>query len=294
MLASSISRRLLKNKIKVKKFSLFLLFCSFSFGIHAQSGFEAGGWIGISNYFGDLNTNFRMNKSGPAGGLGLRYNFNNRVCLRVGANAGVVEATDADSDNLFERTRNLSFKSKIADASLLLEFNFLPYDHGSRDNFWTPYIFAGFGATKFDPMAKIDNEWVELRPLGTEGQFKGEEYSLVAGHWAYGAGFKIDLNFEWSLNIEVSGRRLGTDYLDDVSTSYPDLEDLSFLHGDVAVRLSDRSVELLDSPLFIENNINQPIGTEGRQRGNSRTKDSYIYIGVGIMYYFGDLRCPYD
>jgi hypothetical protein len=278
----------------VKRYIALLIFCSLTLFVNAQRGFEAGGWLGVSNYFGDLNTNFRLDKVGPAGGLGLRYNFNNRVSLRLGGNVGVVEADDADSNNLFERTRNLSFKSRVADASLLLEFNFLPYDHGSRDHFWTPYLFAGFGATKFDPMAKIDGEWVELRPLATEGQFKGEEYSLVAGHWAYGGGFKIDLSFEWSLNIEISARRMGTDYLDDVSTVYPDLEDLEQAHGSIAVALSDRSVELLGSDLFESNGITSPIGEEGRQRGNSRNKDTYIYVGVGLMYYFGDLRCPYE
>ncbi len=278
----------------MKRYIALLIFCSLTLFVNAQRGFEAGGWLGVSNYFGDLNTNFRLDKVGPAGGLGLRYNFNNRVSLRLGGNVGVVEADDADSNNLFERTRNLSFKSRVADASLLLEFNFLPYDHGSRDHFWTPYLFAGFGATKFDPMAKIDGEWVELRPLATEGQFKGEEYSLVAGHWAYGGGFKIDLSFEWSLNIEISARRMGTDYLDDVSTVYPDLEDLEQAHGSIAVALSDRSVELLGSDLFESNGITSPIGEEGRQRGNSRNKDTYIYVGVGLMYYFGDLRCPYE
>jgi len=278
----------------VKKYTLFLLFCTLTLCVNAQRGFEAGGWLGVSNYFGDLNTNFRLDKVGPAGGVGLRYNFNNRIALRMGANFGVVQADDADSDNLFEKTRNLSFKSKIADASLMMEFNFLQYDHGSRDFFWTPYIFAGFGATKFDPMAKIDGEWVELRPLATEGQFKGEEYSLVAGHWAYGGGFKIDLSFEWSLNIEISARRMGTDYLDDVSTVYPDFDDLETAHGQIAVDLSDRSVELIGSDLFEQNGITEPVGQEGRQRGNSKNKDTYIYVGIGVMYYFGDLLCPYE
>lgn len=284
----------LKNISKVKKYTLFLLFCGLTLCANAQRGFEAGGWLGVSNYFGDLNTNFRLNQVGPAGGVALRYNFNNRISLRLAGNVGEVEADDADSNNLFEQTRNLSFKSKVADASLLLEFNFLQYNHGSRDNFWTPYLFAGFGATKFNPQAEIDGNVVDLRPLATEGQFQGEEYSLVAGHWAYGGGFKIDLSYEWSLNIEISARRLGTDYLDDVSTVYPDLGDLEQAHGNIAVALSDRSVELLGSELFESNGITSPVGEEGRQRGNSRNKDSFIYVGIGVMYYFGDLRCPYE
>jgi len=279
---------------KVKRYILTLIIGGMTFCAQAQAGFELGGWVGVANYFGDLNTNFRLNQLKPAGGAGLRYNFNSRVGIRVAGSVGVVEAFDSDSDNLFERSRNLSFRSQVADASLLLEFNFLRYEHGSRDYPWTPYVFAGFGATKFDPTAEINGERVELRELGTEGQFNGEEYSLVTGHWAYGGGFKIDLNYEWSINIEVSVRRLGTDYLDDVSTVYPDFDDLLTTHGQIAVDLSDRSGELIGSDFAEQNNLELPIGTEGRQRGDSRGNDVTVYFGVGVMYYFGDLRCPYE
>ena len=261
--------------------------------MQAQRGFEAGLWLGGTNYFGDLNTSFSFADMGLAGGVGLRYNFNTRVALRIATNFGRIAADDADSDNLFERSRNLSFRSNVADAGLFLEFNFLPYEHGSRDYFWTPYLYTGFGVTKFEPQAQIDGQWVDLRPLGTEGQFKGEEYSLISNHWVLGGGIKIDLSYEWSLNFEISSRRMKTDYLDDVSTVYPEMDDLEDFRGALAVRLSDRSVELPDE-FFTENNLERPIGTPGAQRGNSRTKDYYIYFGVGLMYYFGDLRCPYD
>ena len=40
-------------------------------------------------------------------------------------------------------------------------------------------------------------------------------------------GLKYDLNYEWSLNVELSVRQPGTDYLDDVSTVYPDMFELA-------------------------------------------------------------------
>jgi len=277
----------------VKQFFILIFFIGTFFQTQAQAGFETGGWLGVSTYFGDLNTNTRLTDIGLAGGVKLRYNFNNRIGLQISAGAGSVSADDKDSDNNFELARNLNFSSSVADVSLLLEFNFLPYEHGSRDQFWTPYLFAGFGATKFNPQTEIDGMTVDLRDLGTEGQFRGEEYSLVASHLAYGFGFKIDLSYEWSLNFEISSRRMRSDYLDDVSTVYPEMDDLEDFRGELAVRLSDRSAELPDE-FFTENNLERPIGTPGSQRGNSRTKDYYIYFGVGIMYYFGDLRCPYE
>ena len=83
----------------MKKSFLIVLITGLFFQIQAQRGWEAGGWLGVSNYFGDLNTNLRVDRVGPAGGLALRYNFNERVCFKLGANAGRVQADDADSDN---------------------------------------------------------------------------------------------------------------------------------------------------------------------------------------------------
>ena len=262
----------------------------------AQRGAEAGIWLAGVNYFGDLNTNLRLNRDGPAVGAGLRFNFNERVCGKLGANIGRVEAYDSDSPNLFEQARNLSFRSTVADLGAQMEFNFLPYIHGSKDNSWTPYLFAGLGVTYFNPKAEMDGKWTALRPLGTEGQFKGEEYFTVVGGWVYGAGFKIDLNYEWSINIDISARRLFSDYLDDVSRTYPDAGDVEDLRGAEAVPFIDRSYELFqkDPDFFTRNNIEAPIGEPGRQRGNSKNNDTYVYLGIGIYYYFGDLKCPYE
>lgn len=271
------------------------LVISFGLSANAQEGIEAGGWLGVSHYFGDLNTNMRLDHPGLAGGLGLRYNFNPRVSLKLQMGTSTLQAYDSDSPNTFERARNLHFKSRVNDLAFQLEFNFLEYLHGHPDQFWSPYIMLGLGITQFNPKAAFDGTWQKLRPLGTEGQFKGEEYFTVAGSWVYGMGVKIDLTYEWSLNIDLSARRLFTDYLDDVSTVYPDLEDVADLRGELAVNLVDRSSELFakDPNFFTVNQIEHPIAEAGRQRGNSRNNDTYVYFGIGLYYYFGDIKCPY-
>lgn len=251
----------------------------------AQYGWEAGGWAGVSYYFGDLNTNFRLNRPALAGGINARYNFNKRLCMKLAASYGQVSADDAESENIFERARNLNFQSDIIDGTAQFEFNFFTYTHGSKDEFYTPYLFAGLSVFHFNPQTEFGGELVDLRPLGTEGQFKGEEYSQVSAALAYGAGMKIDLSYRWSINVEISARRLMTDYLDDVSTVYPDLDDLARARGDDAAALSDRSI-------LIEGVNDTSIGEPGRQRGNSEDNDSFVFVGVSFMYYFGDLRCP--
>lgn len=249
----------------------------------AQRGWEVGGWLGASNYFGDLNTNYDL-MPGLAGGAIARYNFNERVCFKLSANYGQLAADDANSDNPFEQARNLRFESIVADGAAQIEFNFLPYFHGSKDQFFTPYLFGGVGFFYFNPKTEYEGELVELRPLGTEGQFKGEEYFSTAGSLVYGGGFKVDLSYEWSLNFMISGRKLFTDYLDDVSTVYPDPDDLENLRGQIAIDLSNRSIPISGVP--------DTLGEQGQQRGDASNKDTYVFVGVGLVYYFGDLRCP--
>ena len=263
---------------------LSFFYLSILLSVQAQRGWEVGGWGGVSNYFGDLNTNFDISRPGIAGGAIFRYNFNERLCIKFSGNYGQVSADDANSSNPYERARNLSFQTSIIDFTTQFEFNFLPYVHGSEEHFYTPYLFGGLSFFHFNPKTEYNDELVELRPLGTEGQFKGEEYYLVQGGLAYGIGFKFDLSEVWSMNVELSGRSLFTDYLDDVSTVYPDKSDLRQLRGDVAVELSDRSIPI--------DGIEGNIGQAGRQRGNRNNKDSYVFLGVGFVYYFGDLRCP--
>ncbi|NRB47826.1 MAG: outer membrane beta-barrel protein [Saprospiraceae bacterium] len=269
----------------VKNIALLVLFLSIGTISMAQRGWEAGPWAGVSYYFGDLNTSYNLSKPQFAAGMIARYNFNNRLALKFSGNYGYILADDADSKNIYERARNLSFESPIIDASAQFEFNFLPYVHGSQEEYFTPYLFAGLSAFYFNPQAELNGELYELRALGTEGQFKGEEYFTVQGALNFGIGLKLDLSYEWSLNFELSVRQTFTDYLDDVSTIYPDESDLLRARGELAVQLSDRSITI---PGVVE----ETLGIEGRQRGDSSTNDSYLFLGVGLVYYFGDLRCP--
>jgi opacity protein-like surface antigen len=263
----------------VKKIFLYFGLIVLPYLVQAQQGWEIGALGGVSNYFGDLNTSFNVAHPGASATAVARYNFNNRVSLRASAMIGQIKGDDAWSNNAFEKKRNLSFRSSITEASLMGEFNFLPYTHGSNDEFFTPYLLAGLNVFSYNPEAKYNNEWVELRSLGTEGQFINNEYGTASLGLLYGGGFKIDLTEKWSLNIEVAGRKVFTDYIDDVSGLYPDLRDVKRLRGNIAADLVDRSGE-------------PRIGTTGRQRGNGKNNDAYATASIGIVFYFGDLKCP--
>lgn len=253
----------------------------------AQTGWEAGLWIGAGHYFGDLNTRYNLEKPGEAFGLMARYNFNDRVALKFAGNYGVISASDVYSKNPFEIDRNLSFRSPVMEVSAQGEFNFLPFTHGSKDAFFSPYFLLGASVFQFNPQTYYLNKWVDLRPLGTEGQFKGKEYYTVSSAFLFGVGLKYDLSERWSMQLELSGRNTFTDYLDDVSTVYPNKRNLFLERGNVgslAVALSDRSL----STAAGSNSSDK----SGFMRGNADNRDAFVFMEVGFLYFFGNLRCP--
>lgn len=251
--------------------------------IYSQRGLELGAWIGTAQYFGDLNNLYRMNEPGlAAGGIG-RYNFNNRTSVRAQLNYERIRASDSKSSNNYDHRRNLSFYSNIIEVAPALEFNFFHYKHGSRTEFYTPYLYCGYSFFYFNPKTKINNQIVSLRELGTEGQLIGQEYYSISGAWLIGSGLKFDLNYRWSINVDIGYRAAATDFLDDVSGVYPNYSELKSTRGDLAVLLADRS-------LPDENNVK--LGISGHQRGDARDRDAFMTIGINLVYFFGKLRCP--
>lgn len=271
------------------KYGLMIFFLAVSTLAIAQEenkGWELGARAGISYYFGDLNTNFDITHPGIAFGGGARYNFNNRIAIGAMLNASRIYYRDSYSDNIFQQARNLSFRTDIAELEARVEFNFLEYIHGDFNYGSTPYLHAGFSVHYFVPTAEYQGERHALRPLGTEGQFPGNEYFWIKPAFNYGVGMKVDMSYRWSFQVDLSARVLFHDYIDDVSGTYPGEQELRSIRGtelDLSIALSDRSVETEEFP---------EIGQAGRQRGNGRNNDSFAYLTTGFYYYFGKLRCP--
>ncbi len=267
----------------IKNLLVVLGLFSFSvLGAQTQNSIELGGWLGGAYYFGDLRTRFDLSRPGPAGGVIFRYNFDSRINFKAGISFARVGADDADSDSAYERARNLSFRSNIWDFAAQLDFNFMPYVHGDKEKWHSPYLLLGLSLYHFNPKATLEGQDYVLRDFGTEGQRPGEEYGLYQPALVYGFGYKFDISTAWSINVELSNRLLYTDYIDDVSGVYPDLDVLEASRGSVARALSDRSGE---------NNI-FGFGETGKQRGNSRKNDSIHLLGISLLYNIGWLDCP--
>lgn len=236
---------------------------------------EIGLIAGTSNYQGDLspsNLKTSLGRTHASFGAFGRYNMNNYLSVKLGITYGTISADDADND----RSRNLNFRSDLIDVSLTGEFNILGFQPYALERVFSPYVFVGVGFVHFNPRTKYNDEWVELQPLGTEGQGipeYGEKYSLVQVVIPFGGGLKYAINDKWTLGAELGLRKTFTDYLDDVSTRYVDGDILAAANGELAAALANRSGE--DIP-------------GGSQRGNPDNLDWYVFTGFSISYNFID------
>src|ERR1035437_5654032 len=216
---------------------MLLSLCFFS-SVSAQRH-ELGFMIGVSDYNGELNPGFLNFKFlHPAGGLIYRFNKNKHFSYKLDALFGTVSADDALSNDAYQLNRNLSFSSGIQEVSGQIEFNFFPYEAGSDNTFFTPYMFAGISIFHFNPTAVLNGKTYDLEPLHTEME---PGYNRIVGAFPFGGGLKLSLGTV-NIGVEVGVRKTYTDYLDDVSTTYPNAGTLLATNGPIAVLLSNRSL----------------------------------------------------
>lgn len=250
---------------------------------------EFGGSIGLAHYFGDLNTNAAINRPKFSAGIFFVKQFNNYVGLKVAADYARVGYSDIYSKNVFQKRRNLSFNSNIWEASLSGYFNFFKFMPGVEGYNYTPYVSLGVGVFSYDPYAYLAGEKYFLRPLGTEGQGRGDStaaapYGTMAMCFPLTVGFKYAINSDINVFAEIGYRFTNTDYLDDVSTNYADPNLFPTLPGGAPspeYLLQDRSYETGDR-----------IGEKGRQRGNSLQKDAYVMLHFGVSINLSSYKCP--
>jgi len=250
---------------------------------------EFGVGIGAGHYFGDLNTRARMNRPKIAAGIFFRKNFGNYIAVRAAANFTQLGYSDIYNEhNTVMLQRNLSFNTNIWELALQGDFNFFRFMPGDPEFNYTPYITLGVGVFSYDPFAYLGGQKYFLRPLGTEGQNdtsgKSKPYGSMAVCIPFGVGIKYAINERMNIGFEVVHRFTTTDYLDDVSTVYPDpsiFPPLPDGSPSPAALLSDRSYE-----------YGTPIGIKGRQRGISTNKDQYTTALIYITFNLQSYKCP--
>ncbi len=258
------------TRVKIVLTPLLCLYATLTLGQAKKGKADVGIAIGGSYYVGDLSPSSHFNHINLSAGGFYRWNFpNERVALRMGLYYGVVEAYDADSDIAFNKNRNLHFRSSIVEFGPILEINFFDFrldqkyrGKSQSGSFATPYLFFGLTYFKMNPMAQLNDEWTELQPLQTEGaEYKKNQIAIPIGF-----GFKVKLSNRWIAGVEYGIRKTHTDYLDDVSTNYPDPDKLI----SIGQKLSDPSLDNLDH--------------QGQKRGDSSNNDWYSMFHVTLSF----------
>ena len=276
---------------KVKTHIAFLVLLLAALSARAQMWLgksDIGFTIGGMNYIGDLNNQSMFGTVNLAYGGMYRLNFDERWSMRIDIDYGHVEGGNPD----YIARRNLSFHSYIFEGALRAEFNFFPFSMRDDHYVWTPYIFAGLGFFAYNPKAYFtdplsgESDWYELQPLGTEGQGSPvapdrTPYTLKQLAMPFGIGFKYHPSKSFTLSVEYGFRKTWTDYIDDVSTTYVDNEQLAYYMGEITAGLADRSSEV--EPGYVN--------AAGMKRGDDSLDDWFAYFNVSFTvsldYIFG-------
>ncbi len=240
---------------------------------------EIGGFAGASGYMGDLNPVNPFNFKDPAYGAQIKRNFDGFWSLKLNVMHGKIQADDANSPDPQYKERNLSFFSPVTEGTLQLEFNFFEYIPSISSKRYAPYLFTGIGGVLFNPQTTYNGTVYQLNLYGTEGQDISNPYKKYAITMPYGIGVKYNITGNWSLIGELGYRTARTDFLDDVSGTYPVK---AGLYNNIAVALSDRTGE----------NTGIYTGSAGTQRGDMRKRDTYMFAGLSLTFTFVSLKCP--
>lgn len=264
--------------------SIITGFIAFLFFIQVSDAqyFEAGIGVGLSNYQGDISRpiskNFSWSPLNLGGSIFGRYNHNDQLSARLQFSRMALSGDDALSRDTERRRRNLSFRSPVTEVTLLIEANIPGYQPYGLSRPFSPFIFVGLGYAWFNPKSLYNDQWVELQPLGTEGQglpqySDRKPYKLTTLIIPIGAGVKYAFKDLFTIGLEIGGRVTFTDYIDDVSKSYPDQEVLGAARGPIAVALSNRT--------------GNPVN-EFSTRGNDKARDIYAFGQLTFSYNFLD------
>ncbi len=257
---------------------LWLFFNGITTGIAQES--EIGFFVGTASYRGDLSQKL-IDLNNTSIGLGGFYRLpvNNLFSVRVAMNYGNLSGGDQDSEDLTIVRRNLSFRTRIWEGSAQLMVHLFGGNVSDKPSTLDPYIFMGIGVFNFNPEAQYEGEWYALQPLGTEGQGvtanSPQKYRLNELAVPAGIGLRFRSGGAWQVGFEMAFRLTFTDYIDDLSSTYPDIAALREANGELAAALSDRSGE-------INNGVN--VFTEGDIRGNPAYNDGYWFIGLNLGY----------
>jgi len=249
----------------------------FSVKVKSQN-WEIGVHLGGSNYLGDLSPDIMLKETNFYQGAFFKKNVSPFFSNTFNVYYGKISADDKNFKHL--KIRNLDFHSNVLEFSYILEFNFFKFSLGLNPNRFTPYTFIGFGIFTFNPKTTYNGMVINLIAMDTEGKLietYKRAYKTFQPVIPFGGGFKFKISKGINLLISCGFRYTFTDYLDDVSGQYFNVDLLADKYGQISPALSDRS--------------EQHIGFDGKQRGRPDINDWYYFYGFTISFQIRNKVC---
>lgn len=161
---------------------------------------EAGFFLGLGYYNGEINPVKPMYNPKVAIGLNIRHALNDRIAFAFHAVRCKLEGADKDFSDPYQKARNASFANELIELSLQGEFNFLPLVPGDPIKSFTPFIAGGPGMA----VASFPQQ--------------GLRFCIP-----FGFGIKYCPNDRVTLTAEWKYRKLFSDGLDNIADDQYDL-----------------------------------------------------------------------
>lgn len=257
---------------------LTCLFFTLAEYIFAQTDSSKVGYVSVSlctpYYIGDIHDY----KQTPKAGISVAYSFplkpNSPISFIMSLSYTKIAAADWNSSKKDRfHWRGLHFRSPLTEFGIRTAYDF------RKKKRLKPNISLGTGLLIFNPQANLGGIWYDLQAYGTEGQnlvrpTYQKPYKLATPFISLGVGAKYQIRPRWEISFETRFQLTFTDYLDDISTVYPESA-LLLDENPIAYQLSDRS---------------DPTGwavSDFQPRGNPKTKDGYFLSSVGVCYRLG-------
>jgi hypothetical protein len=289
--------------------------------------------INALNYYGDLaptpkKVSTDISFTRPGFGLSFMHRFGPRYTVLGTFMYGTLRGSDSESANkddldngVYRYKRNLSFKNNIKELSVTFVFDLFKNDGNYIARVkWTPYLFVGVAgfmhqpkglapATDLNGVALAEaGKWVNLRPLGTEGQYADpahplqegdanfgiKPYKLLQVAIPFGIGARLRLTETLDLWADIGFRYTFTDYLDDVSRNYVDLgvlksplaKAMSYRTGELGLATSNHTYPGRDgAPYKVEPGYGEEFSTNNR--GSKNDKDIYMVTSIRLTHIIG-------
>ena len=263
-----------------------------------------GGKKEAAHFFGVRDLDFVTTR--PTAQGGYRYRIYEDFAVRGSLTYTLLSSKDEASQEIRRQARNLSFRSHVWDIGVQFEYSFIRDKQAPRYAFnslskarqISAFLILGGGGLYYNPQAYFDGEWVNLRPLGTEGQGHVEsydyttnpaktefatvypkEYGKFTWHATIGLGTKYNINRYWSVGLDMTCRYTGSDYVDDAHDRYFNFEQEGID--------SPMAAELADRQLYKGTDIEHEPWPSGQPyRGDPDYNDAYILSIITVHYKF--------